>query len=403
MAQVAIREYDAKTLFSQFTNTPYQGYLIESETDFSCIDSSIPAWIIKPDQLFGKRWKHGLIGVNLDSEGVYNWWQEKNSMEITIDEKTGVLSTFLVEPFISHDDEYYVAIQTERDHDVMYFSRQWGVDIEQNWDKVQQFRLDIDRNGKVKTQEYCEHFDIDTSIAQFLSQLYSFFVAYGLVYLEVNPFVFDADGNITCLDMVARVDSCEAYRQKSHWKNLTFFNPFWVQRTEAEKYIDMLDSQTGASLKFRVLNPDGRIWLITSGWGASVIIADTLADLGFTHEIGNYGEASGNPDRENTKAYADTLIRTMLANKIDGQYIIIAGAIANFTHIDKTFAGIIDAITDHADALVRQNTRILVRRGGTNDTIWLEMMRRACDDLGIPCVIATGNDYMTNILNHITL
>jgi ATP-citrate lyase beta-subunit len=135
----------------------------------------------------------------------------------------------------------------------------------------------------------------------------------GLAYLEVNPFTFSGE-DVICLDMVARIDSCEAFRQKEHWKSLIITNPFGVEKSEAEKYIDELDSQTGASLKFRILNPNGRIWLLTSGGGASVIIADTLADLGFTNEIGNYGECSGNPDRENTRAYADTLIRTMLAN-----------------------------------------------------------------------------------------
>ena len=204
-------------------------------------------------------------------------------------------------------------------------------------------------------------------IHQFLKSLYHFFVEYGFSYLEVNPFIFDTDGNIVCLDMVARVDDTESYRQKEHWKDLVFTNPFGSEKSEAEKYIDHLDSQTGASLKFRILNPNGRIWLLTSGGGASVIIADTLADLGYAHEVGNYGEASGNPDRENTRAYTDTLIRTMLSNDQTGQYIIIAGAIANFTHIDKTFAGIIDALNDHQDALRERKIQILVRRGGIND------------------------------------
>ena len=167
--------------------------------------------------------------------------------------------------------------------------------------------------------------------------------------------------------MVARIDNTESFRQKEHWKDLVLTNPFGREKSEAEAYIDHLDSQTGASLKFTILNPDGRIWLLTSGGGASVIIADTLADLGYAKEIGNYGEASGNPDRENTRAYTDTLIRTMHANGKHGQYLIIAGAIANFTHIDKTFAGVIDALRDHQEALRAHGVQLLVRRGGIND------------------------------------
>jgi succinyl-CoA synthetase beta subunit len=39
----------------------------------------------------------------------------------------------------------------------------------------------------------------------------------------------------------------------------------------------------GASLKFTVLNPKGRVWLMVAGGGASVIYADTVGDLGYAH------------------------------------------------------------------------------------------------------------------------
>ncbi len=201
----------------------------------------------------------------------------------------------------------------------------------------------------------------------FLEQLYRFFVEYGFAYLEVNPFTLDDTGAIVCLDMVARVDDSESFRQKSHWHDLVFPHPFGPEKTPAEQYIEKLDSETGASLKFRILNPEGALWLLTSGGGASVIIADTLADMGHAKEIGNYGECSGNPDRENTKAYTLTLLDTMLASSAERKYLIIAGAIANFTHIDKTFSGIIDALETRIERLRQQHITLLVRRGGIND------------------------------------
>jgi len=42
--------------------------------------------------------------------------------ETTIDGKTDRLHTFLVEPFVPHTDEYYIAIKATRDADVIYFS-----------------------------------------------------------------------------------------------------------------------------------------------------------------------------------------------------------------------------------------------------------------------------------------
>ena len=48
-----------------------------------------------------------------------------------------------------------------------------------------------------------------------------------------------------------------------------------------QEYIDTLDGATGASLKFTVLNPKGRVWLMVAGGGASVIYTDTVGDLGY--------------------------------------------------------------------------------------------------------------------------
>jgi hypothetical protein len=65
--------------------------------------------------------------------------------------------------------------------------------------------------------------------------------------------------------MVARVDDSEEFRQRRNWAGLAFPHPFGPEKTDGEKYIEKLDSETGASLKFRILNPVGRIWLLTSG------------------------------------------------------------------------------------------------------------------------------------------
>ena len=40
-----------------------------------------------------------------------------------------------------------------------------------------------------------------------------------------------------------------------------------------EAYIADLDAKSGASLKLTILNPQGRIWTMVAGGGASVIYA----------------------------------------------------------------------------------------------------------------------------------
>ncbi len=403
MAQVAIREYDAKKMFASYQNIPYTGYLIQSEEDMRNFLDSADAnsrFVIKPDELFWKRGKYGLVWVNLSKSDIYIWWKEKISKEYTIGKVRWFLKTFLIEPFIEHKNEYFVSIKTEREADVLYFSETGGIDIEENWNSVQIIRIPVAPNK--------DNDDIFTPLSLsenrekiliFLKKIYQFFVEYGFASLEINPFTIDDMGNIICLDAVARLDDSEFFKQKKHWIDVPFPHPFWEEKTHGEKYIEKLDAETGASLKFRILNPHGRIWLLTSGGGASVIIADTLASLGFGSEIWNYGECSGNPDRENTREYTRVLLDALIASDSPWKkYLIIAGAIANFTHIDKTFSWIIDALLEKQEILRNIGLTILVRRGGINDILGLKRIQEACSDMGIAIQVADGNAYMTDIL-----
>ena len=167
MAQIAIREYDAKRMFANFSSSAYRGYLIQGEEDIDEfakkknqattpsfvtgtdeIDPSrgefeIQKWVIKPDQLFGKRGKYGLIGVNIDIAHIRKWWNEHDQKETIIGKQVGKLHTFLIEPFVVHTEEYYVAIKTERDHDVIYFSTAGGIEVEEHWETVQEMRIPL--------------------------------------------------------------------------------------------------------------------------------------------------------------------------------------------------------------------------------------------------------------------
>jgi succinyl-CoA synthetase beta subunit len=81
MARRAIREYDAKRLLARYLPDYLPGFsypgkivLVEADTDWDRLATEHP-WLLtdrlvaKPDQLFGKRGKHGLLGLNLDFAG----------------------------------------------------------------------------------------------------------------------------------------------------------------------------------------------------------------------------------------------------------------------------------------------------------------------------------------------
>nr|GEW61977.1 ATP-citrate synthase alpha chain protein 1 [Tanacetum cinerariifolium] len=143
--------------------------------------------------------------------------------------------------------------------------------------------------------------------------------------------------------------------------------------------------QTSASLKFTVLNPKGRIWTMVAGGGASVIYADTVGDLGFASELGNYAEYSGAPNEDEVLQYARVVIDCATADP-DGQKraLVVGGGIANFTDVAATFNGIIRAMKEKESKLKAANMHIYVRRGGPNYQKGLARMRALGDEIGIP-------------------
>lgn len=401
MANLGIREFDAKKMFFSSFWQKYNGKKITSIDDFSSLDTR-KKYVIKPDQLFWKRGKLGLIWVNFTLDEVKKWFLEKNNKEIQIKETKGILDTFLVEEFIPHTNEYYVAIKQERDYDEIFFSYHGWIDVEENWDKVTSIQVWV--LEKLEKKELSTKFKIqDEKILKVILDLFSFYRGQDFTYLEVNPFCFDErNWDLVLLDMVAKIDDTAFFLHPETWQDLEFPNTFGFEENARERYIKELDQKTWASLKLKFLNTSGKIWTLLSwGWG-SLVITDTLWYLWFAKEIANYWELSGDPDRFYTREYTRVLFEEMLKSP-NPKYLIIAGAIANFTQIDKTFTGIIDVLEEKSEEIKKKWIKILVRRWWLNDKKWLKLLSDACEKLWISCKVADSNIYMTDILKEIKL
>ena len=421
MAQKGIREYDAKRMMSkalpEFSNGKLKfeanQVLIGAKTDLKKLEQENP-WlktaklVAKPDQLFGKRGLNNLLYVNKSWNEVQAWINERMNKTVTIKqttgETTGELNQFLVEKFVPHDDEYYIAITTSRECDTIHFSTKGGVNIEEVWDSV--VTLDIPLSTEIDDLDVKgflpkELGDKTEIITEFIKALYKMLVEYHFVYLELNPFTF-VDGAPVALDAVAKVDDYASYQCAEYWGELKFPSPFGLEKTPEEEKVDELDERTGASLKLTVLNPDGHIWNLVAGGGASVIYADTVVDLGYTDELANYGEYSGNPSTELTYAYTKTVLDLMTRKK-DSQgrpkFLLIGGGIANFTDVAKTFTGIVQAITEFKEKLIETNVKIYVRRGGPNYVEGLNIMKNLGEKLGIPIEVYGPETHMTKIVS----
>ena len=415
MAQRAIREYDAKRMLAKYwteyfgKESPYRGevVLVTPETDLSTLGEQ-HGWLlqkklaVKPDQLFGKRGKHKLVLVNATLEMACDWIRERMDREIAIGEVTDRLTHFLIEEFVPHEDEYYVAIKSEREADVIYFSTQGGMDIEELWHTVVTIKApvleDIDRQdiaGKIPPDLPARRKEL---IAAFIKGLFRFYVDLSFTYLEINPFIFAGDAVIP-LDLVARLDDTAFFQSGKKWGDLEFPAPFGRRLSPEEAYIKELDRKSGASMKLSVLNPGGRVWTMVAGGGASVIYADTVVDLGFGRELANYGEYSGNPSTDETYEYAKTVLDLMCRSKDPkGKVLIIGGGIANFTDVASTFTGIIKAIKEYAPKLKENRVTIYVRRGGPNYQTGLNNMRALGESLGIPIQVYGPDLHMTRIV-----
>ena len=116
---------------------------------------------------------------------------------------------------------------------------------------------------------------------------------------------------------------------------MEFPAPFGRELSKEEAYIAELDAKTGASLKLTILNPNGRVWTLVAGGGASVVYADAISSCGFANELANYGEYSGAPTETQTYHYARTVLDLMLRAPLrqEGKVLFIGGGIANFTNV----------------------------------------------------------------------
>jgi ATP-citrate lyase beta-subunit len=400
---------------------PYFWIQIKKMSDIEILDEN-KKYVIKPDMLFWKRGKRGLLGLNLTKSECSDWLKKYFMKHENIDGIDWVLEVFLAEEFIKPETEYYISFAQTRSWDIIIFSAQGWVDIEDNWEKTHSVIIPISQDI---SETYLDTLLGKTSkwnrqLKELITHFWSFYRNYWFTSLEFNPIALDNDWYLKVLDAVAKVDDQQAYRQKTNWSELELPNNYGFSENPAEQYIRELDEQTGASLKFKILHPDARIWTLLSWGGGSLVITDTLWALWFADEIWNYGECSWNPSREFTREYTKTVLSEMLHAKPPPlhcvlstpfekergtwkKYLIIAGAIANFTHIDTTFQWIIDAFEIFAEDMNKQQIQVLVRRWGINEIEWLKNLKDACVRLSIPAKITGSDSYMTDILKEIKL
>jgi ATP citrate (pro-S)-lyase len=424
MAAKAIREFDGKRILStalpafhlekRFAQiSVHKTFVSESKDDFFGAIERDNAWllalgdvklVVKPDQLIKRRGKANLLLLNATWEQVKEWVWERINKPIQVETVTGVLTHFIVEPFVRHagPDEHYVCIVSNRTGEEILFYHEGGVDVGDVDQKALRLQVPLettvtesDVTASLLTSVEDARKDI---LAKFLVSMLETFRALHFVYMEINPIVLVGD-QISVLDMAAKVDETAHFLVGDKWGNLEFPPAFGRAKFPEEEFIQDLDSKTGASLKLTILNHTGRIWTMVAGGGASVVYADTIADLGFGHELANYGEYSGAPSEAHTYHYAKTILDLMTRDYDDrGKVLIIGGGIANFTDVAMTFKGIIRAIKEYQNKLKENKVHIWVRRGGPNYQEGLQLLRDVGENTGVAIEVFGPETHITAIV-----
>ncbi|MBL1245096.1 MAG: ATPase [Sulfurimonas sp.] len=439
MAQKAIREYDAKSILAKHWDKYFPDFTYAYETVMVQNGSELKeaaktaSWIkdknlvAKPDMLFGKRGMNDLVLFRDKKPGdvtlakAASWIDEKSTGDQSVyfsfdgDKPTGEpsvdkLTNFIVEPFTPHEqsEEYYVSATCVGDNDVIYMSAEGGIAIEENWDaKVIEVSFPITATEDEIAKEIRANVPKDVADkdkANFAEFCIGFFKAYrelNFAYLEINPFVMQGN-KIELLDMVAKLDDTAGFMMVEEWGDVEYPTAFGMEAKSPEvSAIEEADAKTGASLKLTLLKPEARIWTMVAGGGASVVYADTIADMAGIDDLANYGEYSGGPTTGETKFYAETLLDLMTREKDPqgrGKVMIIGGAIANFTDVAKTFTGIIQAFEIYAEKMKAIDLKIYVRRGGPNYEKGLKDIKEAADRLGLYIEVYGPETHVTDIV-----
>lgn len=368
MARVKLTEFRAKSLLVP----DYTGIALQQETlADDCEGIAAGSYVVKVDEGVKKRGKQGLLRLNVAAKDI-----PKTTRELA---RKGY-RRFVAEPMFPHEqeEERYVCFELTRDGYAATYSPHGGMEVEEHSESLERF---ADPGKLPLPQEWVQHI-LGIMREQHLS------------FVEFNPLVVRGD-NCFVLDAAVLGDS--AAENRVAWTNDDVVDA--RQLSAAEQAIAELNENSPAAFSFRVLNPDGALWLLLSGGGASITIADEAQNHGKARLIGNYGEYSGGPTTEETYLYTKEVLDQMFRSKAPKKALVIAGGVANFTDVKKTFAGVIQALDEVAERCRKEKIKVFVRRGGPNEVEGLAMMERFLEENKLFGSVHGSDIVLTEIIN----
>lgn len=366
MSRRSLSEHRSKILVSDTLGSPYTGWQLDVELPLEPqLEGAVGAsdhLVVKVDEGIKGRFKKGLVLLDVPPDLA--------AIEAAAEQlRDRGHRWLLVEPMVAHDssDERYLALAEGRDGLVVSHTDHGGVDVEAHQDTLSHTTID-------SATDWPELESATGLKVSHLQRLIELFRSRHLVSLEANPYL--ADDEPRFLDIAVEVDDAGSYFV-SDWSPADFRAQASRLLTPQEQAVQELAEKSPASFKLDVLNPDGSIFLLLSGGGASVVVADEVYNNGQGDRLANYGEYSGNPNTEETYLYTKAVLQLTLNSSAVPKVLFVGGAVANFTDVANTFDGIIQALDEHAAELRKHRVKVFVRRGGPRQEIGLQRIEDA--------------------------
>ena len=416
MARIKISEYNAKSIVCPALSIPWKGLRVDTTVSPKAISDffSDTSLVIKVDQGIKKRGKLGLLKVGVSAEEALRFLQS-----FSLKSQGKLFDQFLIEETVMHkpEEEHYVSIERVREEMRVLYSAHGGVDIEDNLGDMEEVVVPHDkfsiqnkphlnppligevgiappllasprRGGRLRQLAD----DWGGVVSKLVERLIVIMDENHFSFLEINPLVIK-DKKISILDLAIEADDAASRIEKIEE----------INSHPAEIAVATLQENTPASLKLKIINPNGRIWMLLSGGGASLVLSDEVADRGYGAELANYGEYSGSPSTEDTYLYTKILLQTMLVSPAKNKVLIIAGGVANFTDVVKTFKGIIQALNEYKVDLSNQGIKVFVRRGGPNQEKGLKQMKEFLEKNGLYGSVSGSEEELTEVITKFTI
>lgn len=345
--------------------------------------------VVKAHEALGSRFKLGLVKVGLDLKGA------KAAAKEMLGRTVGTLTIreVIVSEAVDHGEEYYVAVKSTRDGADVMVANCGGVEVESNWDRVKRCSVVVgdapsDAALEALAKEAGFSGDLIPKMADFARKLFLCFDNEDGQYLEINPVVLNAAGELVALDAVTLLDGDAKFRHPD-W-TFPFAAEFGRAYTQNEEEVMAVDSKVKGSVKLIEI-PGGDTAMLPAGGGASVYYSDAVVARG--GKLANYAEYSGDPPD-----WAVEVLTDKVCSLPGIKNIIVGGAIANFTDVKKTFGGIINAFRKAKAEGKLDGVRIWVRRGGPNEKQGLAAMN-ALKEEGFEIEVFDRRTPLTDIVD----